>query len=1435
MIQDRPGDIFFLADVKGNPHIIAVHTPLICVGIGIGAVKQLFGAAVAAQSAVHAASSFRAVVCNHRCIQRHICVLVQARNRGFTGIGGLRGLYILHHGNRRACGLGGVLYGCGINRQLRTGGLIPAYGQQAAVCQSRFRAGLALQRPGHLLAGIPGSLHTGGELHAAARENLSRLRRYGHTGHRYLRLLHQSAHCGLQINAQLLQLVAAAVVGGNGRLGRLQSRLELGKAADRVIRLGISRFKLPAQLVQPLMVALKAQLCISLVQGGPGSLGFRRLGRPCSHCPGGVQLLGKGRPGGAGAIALPDGLALGNQLLQTGQVRRQLHGIAIFQGIALRVRFALFVDFIIDGAALRIQRHPGLGDHTVYRRQGVQDRSLGIGGSKDLHGGALLQTGGREGRILLPQLNAAGGPAQSYGSRSLRGRARLRCVIHTGPAAVGHLGAGAVQHIIEQAAALGIQLQALKRGDAHAPLLIGLVGLNGLDHSNGLLRGQICKQPDLTGVLVEHAVFVGIGAGGILHGDVVHHNGIRRPLAVLYGDVALIRRRRIVDGGLLVDLKLIDPNGFPSGVVALRHVQLDISGCDGLVQVSVRHILLVTGHRVCHGVVKALHSFNAGAVVRVQQGAAVVRRILEVKVHRIHVHALTGAGTVGMVDHPSLNGLVLPQVDYRVALGRVAAPLAAVEHRAVVELVNGAVCHTGHAGNNRLLQSQVFALFKHRHKTVLHFFRPGNGEGLGAALYKVLGIGDNFKGAGGLSRFLFIAAQVEGVAGGRAYKLPGPVGVHPIDPVHKGVLGLFPVHPGFHGLIRGVNHFVQRDAGRGLRSGTVGCEGHLTYVDGIVLHAVGSRKAQGDGNGSLSCVFRQIDGGGIPLAVCRGGQGIEFKVFRIVGIAEAQAQLHLDTGNRRLIGHGKFAVLRNLQLRAIELDVVGFSRIHGAGQLHGGAGIPGIGIVDDGIQLLALGFDDPTPGGQHIGQGPVVPAVLFAHHFAILIEAVAVTCSKIGDKIRADDRSLIGYQAGKAAEFIGRTVCRRRIIGGSHPQLLILIIQEILGAGSLGQGAGGSQDTQRAFQDPIFIQTGLIVSALYAGHTGHRPVFPGGVNVPRVDAGLLGGLNGAVYVAVAGHIQPPVVRNPGVSVLHPGLDAAGGQAAGAVVPGNGKVIGLNLLEILQEFFKAGHAGTGFGIEDIAVKAVILCNFHQLVGGNETTVFVLLYHFSDKLIAIGAVAPGEENGAGRRHAVAVGRIDDLRGGNGNGALGRGTAPEVENIHILEIIKYIGRVPVSSLGRRLTRPGVGHGQGHHLGIPGGQWVDIGSHPTLCQGNGAAVIPGIRIVVRAPVFQLVDLETRSIGLQRLIFIVILIGNFQWLRPIAQNGSGCGDRLRDAGKGAGQQGCRTQGRHGSFQKFQLRSSIHDVAVWHCGQNLRVQTGRGFIHRTDTFYRYGG
>ncbi len=216
--------------------------------------------------------------------------------------------------------------------------------------------------------------------------------------------------------------------------------------------------------------------------------------------------------------------------------------------------------------------------------------------------------------------------------------------------------------------------------------------------------------------------------------------------------------------------------------------------------------------------------------------------------------------------------------------------------------------------------------------------------------------------------------------------------------------------------------------------------------------------------------------------------------------------------------------------------MVGLPRVHRTIEFQGRSCIPGVVQINLGRKLLAFGINNPPPGRKHIRQGTVIPSVLLAHHYAVFIELITVSSGKVRHKICADHRGTVSHQVSKPAEFIIRTVVGGRVVLRPYPQPLIFIVQEIIRTGSGSQGTCGRQNPQAAFQDTVLVKSRLIAAAL--GIAGHGPVFPGGMDIPGIHAARLSRLDCAVHIAASTHIQPPLVGNPGVPVLHPAFDAA---------------------------------------------------------------------------------------------------------------------------------------------------------------------------------------------------------------------------------------------------------------------------------------------------------
>ncbi len=619
-------------------------------------------------------------------------------------------------------------------------------------------------------------------------------------------------------------------------------------------------------------------------------------------------------------------------------------------------------------------------------------------------------------------------------------------------------------------------------------------------------------------------------------------------------------------------------------------------------------------------------------------------------------------------------------------------------------------CYAGDCGT---FQGKVWSLIPCVNKAVLHQCGPFNGESGRFPFDTILGIGDDFKFTGVLRPIPVKASQVKGCIGGSTYEFPASILVRTENPVHKCIVRLVPIYPCLHNLVRRINHLVQRHIGNSPRSALIRSKSHLPYVDSIIRHSVRSLKPQGNRDGRLARILPEpIDRGCGPASACIHIQRIELKILFVISIPEAQTQGDIHPLLRCLINHIKFACRCKRKLRAVQLHMVRFPRIHGAIEFQGRSRIPGVIQINLGRKLLAVGINEPPPGRQHIRQGTVIPSVFLAHHYAVLIELITVSGGKIRHKVRADHRRTVSHQIGKAAEFILRTIVRRRVIGRSYPQPLILIIQEVIRTDGGSQGTCGRQDTQAALQNAVCVKPRLVSTAL--GIPGHGPVFPGGMDIPGIHAALSGCLDRAVYIAAASHIQPPLVGNPGIPVLHPAIDLSGTQSSRTIVPGYGKIIRLVFLQVNQELLKTRNACSGFRIEDIAVKSIVLRNLYQLIRRRIAAVCFFLYHFTDKLVPVGVVPPWQKDCSGSRHTIAVSRINDLRGRNRDRAFTGRTPPEIIGVYILEIVKCIYEISVSALGWRLTRSGIGHCKGIHLCVPGRQRIDVRTHPTLPQRN-------------------------------------------------------------------------------------------------------------------------
>ena len=157
---------------------------------------------------------------------------------------------------------------------------------------------------------------------------------------------------------------------------------------------------------------------------------------------------------------------------------------------------------------------------------------------------------------------------------------------------------------------------------------------------------------------------------------------------------------------------------------------------------------------------------------------------------------------------------------------------------------------------------------------------------------------------------------------------------------------------------------------------------------------------------------------------------------------------------------------------------------------------------------------------------------------------------------------------------------------------------------------------------------------------------------------------------------------------------------------------------------------------------------------------MLHRFPDEF----GIAPREEDRSGNGNAVTV-RSGNVFGGRGvDYARLAEAAPIVVHIQILEVgervdIRYIA-------AHRFAAGGVNR-QADHLRVFRSGTVNQRAGCALLQRHIDAVVPRVRIVARGPVFQLLYLETGSVGLKGFFAVISIIRVRQTVRNLACMGS--------------------------------------------------------------------
>ncbi len=238
MVQLQLSDTPILAGIKRHPLIIAVHTPFPCINIRKIPVKQL----------IRSRRVTGAIGSNNHSIIR---VAHKLSNLSFhyNSYSASREVHILHRRCRDGQPLGRFIF-----RHL-----------QHAFLQGGFLAGIADQRPGHLLTGPRlrrRASDYSGKRSAAALFYLLLRRANCHASN--LNYQFQLPHSSLQCNPELLYLVCAAVSAFHRSPGRIQRCLKDLIAGYRVQLFLICSLKLVAKFRQPLGVAHEPQRCICI-------------------------------------------------------------------------------------------------------------------------------------------------------------------------------------------------------------------------------------------------------------------------------------------------------------------------------------------------------------------------------------------------------------------------------------------------------------------------------------------------------------------------------------------------------------------------------------------------------------------------------------------------------------------------------------------------------------------------------------------------------------------------------------------------------------------------------------------------------------------------------------------------------------------------------------------------------------------------------------------------------------------------------------------------------------------------------------------------------------------------------------------------------------------------------------------------------------------
>ena len=446
----------------------------------------------------------------------------------------------------------------------------------------------------------------------------------------------------------------------------------------------------------------------------------------------------------------------------------------------------------------------------------------------------------------------------------------------------------------------------------------------------------------------------------------------------------------------------------------------------------------------------------------------------------------------------------------------------------------------------------------------------------------------------------------------------------------------------------------------------------------------------------------------------------------------------------------------------------------------------------------------PAVGGHDILHTAVVPILLGDLH-AVDEKVVAVAHVEVGDKGDLVDHGLLDSIGGNASPLhllLGLSSHEGVALGiDPHEALLLLVVRKEVFGGKVGpawaveaQGGIGSLSVGSE-EVPPHRRTGTVgldVDArvqVIGVHTrlgglpgGGLQQLVGGVGVgvpPEVQEHAVGDgvalpIDDEALVLVRQGVLPVHLTGLSHGVIPHDLQAVAG-------------LGLERLDELlhedgmvsrQQAVGVALAALGLLVEEPAVKSEILCGFNQLVDDGEIAAGVLLQEVVEPLDLAAVARLGEEHGTQDRHAVAVGRVNDVRTGGNDQALAGGTAPVHQFIDVLPVGEHVGVDGVEAVGRVPAGAGVHDGDSHHIhvlvlgGVGGGELV-LGR--PLGQGDSADVIGGVRILGRVPAQQVVGEPVGDLGKigQGLAVGILLRHGYHGIRISIRSGAGIGSRL--------------------------------------------------------------